>query len=152
MTPDSLIPADLRPWFILPAIWRQSMDTISDKAWNRLEAVQYHLAGVPIRWRDGFAIAELSDDGAIRLDTDFKRPEDLAAVMEAVTAIATNSALAQLPSPFQMRTLRACPDWYRRYGFRVPLPPAWELTCNVLYCPGGKWGTVPAIDLGAISA
>jgi hypothetical protein len=147
MAPDSLIPAALRPWFVLPAIWRESMATISDKAFARIEAVKYHLDGVPLQWRDGFVVVQRPNTPEFVLACDLKSLEDLAVMLDAAKAQAL-----LLPEDWPMRTLSQYPDWYRRHGFRVPMPPRFEVVCNVLYCPGGKWGTVPAIDLGAVSA
>lgn len=142
----SLLPASVRPWFVLPEMWRQSMATISAKAANRLEAVQYHLAGFPVywvSWESGRAVVRLIDAPPLMLDCDFKRPADMDAVLDRAKAIAH-----ELPREWAIRPLTEYPDWYRRHGFRIAYP----LTCNVLYCPAGQWGGIPAIDLGAISA
>jgi hypothetical protein len=123
------------------------MATISDKAFARIEAVHYHLAGVPVRWRDGFVVVPHPMLPEFVLRTDLKRPEDLTAMLTSAKAQAL-----LLNEDWPMHTLSQYPDWYRRHGFRVPMPPRFEVVCNVLYCPGGKWGSLPAIDLGAISA
>jgi hypothetical protein len=140
----NLSPLTQRPWYLLPALWLDAMDSISAKSYARLEAVRYQQQGVPMEYRDGFVVVQRPDSPEFVLATDLKLRIDGIKLLDAIPPT--------LPQEWPMATLSDQPTWYRRHGFRVPLPPAWDITMNVLYCPGGQWGVLPAIDLGAVSA
>jgi hypothetical protein len=124
--------------------WLRSMQSIGDKACNRLHALNYYWGGADVQWSDG-AVLVTGEDGLLILKADLKAKADFDALMAA-----NEHLRSQYPNGIPITPYSHDSTLYRRTGFRLAVP----ITCNVYYSSEcARWrGGLGAIDLGAVSA